>query len=175
MEITYRKPVPDEAEAFAALHVRCWRESLAGILPPELMANFSTAKRLPMWQARLADDKLFVMGAYADGLPCGFVMSGRADEAHIPDQDGHLWSLYIAAAQHRRGIGRRLVGFAAREWQARGGTSMTVGVLAENVQARRFYESLGAVLVKEGQYVWDGHPLADCIYLWKDLAKIAKD
>ena len=175
MEITYRKPMPEEAEAFAALHVQCWREAYAAILPPALMATFSTAKRLPMWEARLRDDKLFIMGAYADGRPCGFVMSGAAEEKYIPDQDGHLWALYIAAAQHRLGIGRQLVHVAVQHWQTLGGRTMTIGVLAENKPARVFYETLGAELVKFSKYNWGGFDLPDCLYIWNDLAKIGNN
>ena len=175
MQITYRKPEPHEAEAFAALHVQCWRECYPGILPAALMATFSTEKRLPMWQAALANPERFVMGAYADGQPCGFLMSGPSDEKYIPDQDGHLWALYIAASQHKMGIGRQLVYIAAQHWLARGGRSMTIGVLAENRPARAFYEHLGAELVKFSSYNWGGFDLPDCLYIWKDLAKIGNN
>jgi ribosomal protein S18 acetylase RimI-like enzyme len=172
--ITYRKPKPDEAEAFAALHVQCWRECYPGILPPELMSTFSTQKRLPMWQAALMNPQRFVMGAYADERPVGFVMSGTSDEKYIPDQDGHLWALYIAATQHKQGIGRRLVISATQHWLAQGGRSMTIGVLSENKPARAFYEALGGELVRNGTYNWGGFELPDCLYMWHDLAKIAK-
>jgi len=172
MEITYRKPEPDEAEAFATLHVQCWRECYPGILPAALMATFSTEKRLPMWKAALGNPERFVMGAYAGGQPCGFVMSGPSDEKYIPDQDGHLWALYIAAPQHRLGIGRHLVYVATQHWLARGGHSMTIGVLAENKPARAFYERLGAELARFSTYNWGGFDLPDCIYVWRDLAKI---
>ena len=160
MQITYRKPAPEEAEAFAALHVQCWREAYAAILPAALTATFSTEKRLPMWQAALVNRERFVMGAYVSGQPCGFVMSGPSDEKHIPDQDGHLWALYIAAPQHKMGIGRQLVYVAAQHWLSRGGHSMTIGVLAENRPARAFYERLGAELVSFSTYNWGGAGIA---------------
>jgi len=172
--IHYRKPRPDEAEAFAALHVQCWREAYADILPRELLASFSTQSRLPMWQAALVNPERFVLGAYADGTPLGFVMSGPSVEKHIPEQDGHLWALYIAAAQHRQGLGRVLVSTAAQHWLDRGGSTMTIGVLKENKRARAFYESLGAKLLKYNTYSWSGFDLPDCLYIWDDLAKIAK-
>ena len=174
MEITYRKPEPDEAEAFAALHVQCWRECYSTILPAALVATFSTEKRLPMWQAALMNPERFVMGAHADGQPCGFVMSGPSDEKYITDQDGHLWALYIAASQHKMGIGRQLVYGATQHWLARGGHSMTIGVLAENRPARAFYEHLGAELVRFSTYNWGEFELPDCLYIWKDLAKIGR-
>ena len=174
MEITYRKPSPAEAETFAHLHVKCWRETYPAYLPAELMATFSAEKRLPMWQASLVNPERFVLGAYADGIPVGFVMSGPSDEKHIPDQDGHLYALYIAASQHRQGIGRNLANAAAQHWLAQGGSTMTIGVLAQNLSARAFYESIGAKLLKYNTYNWDGFDLPDCLYIWDDLAKIAK-
>jgi ribosomal protein S18 acetylase RimI-like enzyme len=172
--IHYRKPRPDEAEAFAALHVLCWREAYPTYLPPELMATFSTEKRLPMWQAALVNPERFILGAYADDVAVGFVMSGATDEKHIPEQDGHLRALYIAASQHRRGIGRHLAFAAAQHWVGEGGSTLTIGVLTANKPARAFYERLGAELVGESTYYWDGFALPDCLYIWRDLAKIAK-
>ena len=174
MTITYRRPQPDEAEAFAALHVQCWRESYPAYLPPELMASFSTQKRLPMWQAALVNPQRFILGAYVGGRPVGFVMSGPSEEKFIAAQDGHLWALYIAATQHKRGIGRALVYAAAQHWLAMEGKTITIGVLAENKAARAFYEKLGAKLLKYGTYNWDGFDLLDCLYIFDDLAKIAK-
>ena len=51
---------------------------------------------------------------------------------------------------------------------------MTIGVLAENKRARAFYERLGAKLLKYKTYNWSGFDLPDCLYIWDDLAKIAK-
>ena len=173
-QITYRRPTFDEAEAFAALHVQCWREAYAEIVPPALLATFSTKTRLPMWQAVLANPQRFVLGAYAEGNPAGFIISGATEDKHIENQDGDIASLYIAASQHRKGIGRTLIGRAATDWLAQGGTSLTIGVLTENYSARRFYEEVGAKLVRQCTYNWGGFELHDCIYLLTDLAKFAK-
>ena len=172
--IHYRKPRLDEAEAFAALHVQCWREAYAEILPPELMATFSVQSRLQRWLSILGSDERFVLGAYADRVPVGFIISGPSEEKYIPNQDGHLSGLYIAASQHRQGIGRSLLAQGMADWLKHGGATMTVGVLAHNLPARAFYEALGASLVKMGTHDWDGHALPDCLYIWHNLAKIAK-
>lgn len=165
--ITTRRPRQDEAAAFAALHVRCWQESYQSFLPAELMASFTVETRLQMWQAVLANDGRFVLGAYAGAAPVGFVISGQGDERLIDEQDGHIWSFYIAKAHHRHGIGRQLFQAALRDWQGRGGSSMTIGVLADNLPARHFYEAMGARLVKTSVYDWAGFALPDCIYLMK--------
>lgn len=172
--ITYRKPKPDEAEAFAALHVQCWREAYTPILPLELVATFSSDMRLGMWQAATADSERFVMGAFSEAVPVGFIISGATKEKYIDAQDGHLWGLYICASEQNQGIGRKLVEMAHGHWVSQGGHSMTVGVLAANVPALRFYERLGETLFKHGTYDWNGFALPDCTYIWQNLAKLAK-
>ncbi len=170
--MNYHRPRFDEAEAMAAFHVQCWREAYVGIVPDELMGTFALQTRLPMWQAVILNAERFVMAAYDDGKAVGFVIVGATDEKNIENQDGHLWAIYIAESQHRRGIGRTLIAHAAAHWMAQGGTSMTVGVLAENFKARKFYESLGARLVKLTTYNWDGHDLPDAIYVFESLPSL---
>jgi ribosomal protein S18 acetylase RimI-like enzyme len=167
--IQYRRPRLDEAEAIAALHVQCWREAYSDILPLELLNSFSNQTRLPLWLAVIPNAERFVHAAYDDEKVVGFIISGDSDKKLIENQDGHLWGLYIAAEHSRLGIGRKLIASAAVDWLAKGGTSMTVGVLAENIRARSFYEALGAKLVKLGTYEWDGYPLPDTLYIFENL------
>jgi ribosomal protein S18 acetylase RimI-like enzyme len=170
--IEYRRPRLDEAEAFAELHVQCWREAYVEFIPPELVSTFSSERRLPMWQAVIPQPERFVLAAYDEAKPVGFVISGSTDEKHIENQDGHLWAIYIASQYHRKGIGRALIAVAAADWRAKGGRSMTLGVLAENASARLFYEKLGARFVKSSTYDWDGFKLADAIYVFEDLSSL---
>jgi ribosomal protein S18 acetylase RimI-like enzyme len=170
--IIYRRPLPFEAEAMAALHVECWREAYADILPAELMATFSVGMRLPLWQKVIPDEARFVLGAFDQAEPVGFVISGPSAENYIEDQDGNLDTIYIAASHYRRGIGRELLARAAEDWLQRGGKTMTVGVLAQNIRARSFYESQGARLAKLTIYNWDGHELPDAIYVFEDLLSL---
>ncbi len=156
----------------ASLHVQCWREAYAEILPAELMATFTAAKRIPLWRKVIPDETRFVLGAFDQSHPVGFVISGASNEKYIEDQDGNLDTIYIAASHYRMGIGRELLRRAAEDWLQRGGKTMTVGVLAENIRARSFYESQGARLVKLTTYLWDGHELPDAIYVFEDLKRL---
>lgn len=169
MTLEFRRPKSDEAGAMAALHVQCWREAYANILPEQLLSTFTDETQLPMWQVVIPSVDRFVLAAYVDGKVVGFVISGATDEKHIENQDGHLWSLYIAADYGRRGIGRHLISCVAADWMEKGGTSLTIGVLAENIRARSFYESLGARLVQLCTYEWDGYLLPDTIYVFENL------
>ena len=156
----------------AALHVQCWREAYSEIVPRELLATFSAEKRIPLWEKVIPDLERFALAAFDGDAPVGFVISGPGAERYIEDQDGNLDTIYIAASHYRRGIGRELLARAAQDWLARGGRTMTVGVLAQNLRARSFYESQGAKLAKLTTYNWDGHVLPDAIYVFEDLKRL---
>jgi GNAT superfamily N-acetyltransferase len=72
----------------------------------------------------------------------------------------------------RRGLGRRLVGTIAAERATHGATGMIAWVLAGNLAARRFFEALGAQLVVEQPFEWDGMPLVEAGYGWRDLPSL---
>ena len=171
MPLSYRRPNIDEVAAFAELHVQCWREAFTEILPADLVATFDAAQRVPMWQRCLADEKRIVVGAYDNGKPVGFIIAGKPLEHLLQGTDGQIDTIYIAASHYRMGIGRQLIGRAARAWQEQGGHAFTLGVLAENIRARSFYESLGAKLALLTTYNWGGYDLPDAIYVFDDLPK----
>ncbi len=174
--IKYRRPLPNEAETFAELHVQCWREAYVDILPSALMQSLDVGKRLPMWVKNLSDNSRIIFGAYDEGAAVGFIIAGKPVEELFDDMDGHIAAIYIAASQYRRGIGQALMSKVAGAWAEQGGDSLALGVLAENARARAFYESLGGKLIKTGTYEWDGFPLADAIYSFDDLpALLSKD
>lgn len=173
MTIRLARVSPEEAEAFAALHVACWREAYRSMVPDSLLAGVTPAVRLPIWQAALDDPARIVLGGYDSTGPVGFVMAGVALEPLFDGIDGHIQALYVTASYYRQGIGRRLLAATARGWLATGGQTLALGVLADNVRARRFYEALGGRLVKTGTYDWDGHQLDDAIYVFENLKQLA--
>jgi ribosomal protein S18 acetylase RimI-like enzyme len=167
--ITYRRPSPDEADAMAAFHVACWRESYADILPGTLMTSLVPSMRLTMWQSLPGNRERFVLTAWTEDLPIGFVISGPDPSPQAARTTGHIYGLYVARSQHRKGLGATLLKAAADDWLSRGGQTMTVGVLAANAPARSFYEAMGARVLRTGTYDWDGHQLAHVIYVFETL------
>ena len=172
--ITYRKPQPEEAEAFAALHVQCWQESYRGFVPNHLLDSAKPEDRFAMWRDITVNPRRIVIAAFDGGLPVGFTVAGEPHERILEDDDGQLAALYILKTHQRLGIGRELVIRAATEWLAMGGHSMSFSVFAENLTAIKFYEALGAAHVKDDVFDWGGTKLPTKTYLWQNLAKIAK-
>ena len=174
MTIAIRRPGPEEALAFATLHVTCWSEAYRGIVPAAILERAVPEGRLAIWRGVLADPGRIAFGACDDNEPVGFILAGPPLDALTDDIDGHVYALYVRASHQRQGIGRRLMGAAAKAWLGQGGTSLTLGVLEDNTGARRFYEALGGAFLKAGAYEWDGQPLRDAIYVFRDLPALAK-
>lgn len=94
--------------------------------------HFLAAADLAAIERQVAQDYLpraeLVVAAAEDGEPVGFMgLTGP-----------HVDALFVDPAWHGRGVGRLLVGHAARLHPA-----LSVDVNEQNADARRFYERLG--------------------------------
>ena len=54
--LTIRLPEPDDAPALAAVHVRSWRETYAGMLPERFYDETAQRRRRTMWDGLLRDE-----------------------------------------------------------------------------------------------------------------------
>ena len=83
------------------------------------------------------------------------------------DGSGELNKIYLLGEYQRLGLGRRLVGKAARRLLSQGVISMSSYVEPRNPSCR-FYEALGAEWLREPNgeinYSW---------YVWRDLPHLA--
>ena len=83
--------------------------------------------------------------------------------------NAELSAVYIVRDAQRTGIGRRLVAAVAAAQQAHGADGLIVWVIAANKAARAFYEHLGAQILVEQPFTWDGMDLVEAGYGWRDL------
>lgn len=173
-QITYHVPSVDDARAIAQLHVTSWQEAYDGMIPSGILENVDMADRTARWKSYLDVDGSPTYLARADGEAAGFIRAGPVKEPLAEGADGHIFALYILKRFHRLGIGRRLIGLAARDWLRQGGKALSVGVLTANQPARAFYEALGARFVRPDVYPWHGHNLAETIYIFDDLDELGR-
>ena len=88
-------------------------------------------------------ERLFVARTNRDGI-IGFVMfdlvDGRFEEDAVR---GNVSNLYVTPGYRNRGIGSELLDIAESELRDRGAIVVSLEVLAENADARWFYEQSG--------------------------------
>ena len=129
----------------AALRERQWREKLAR---PE-----------PGWFALVVQKP--------GGEIVGFVQGSRYANPDQPDYGGELGKIYLLRDYQRLGLGRRMMGEAARRFLADGVSSMLLFAAAENPSVA-FYERLGGERLREP----DGS-LSPGNFGWRDLRRLA--
>ena len=100
------------------------------------------------------------------------VAAAAAADADPTGTLGEVGSLYVHPDHQNRGIGRRLLLQLAACLAKKGVRSLHVGVLTANVDARRFYEALGAQHIGDRRFNEDGVLLPERIYAWADITSL---
>lgn len=173
MSIAFDEPTLADVEEVARVHVRCWQESYADLLPGEFLKNLSIDAKVTQWRQTISDPQVFTRVAREAGRIVGFVSCGPAREGVVKGADGEILAIYILKAHHGRKIGRSLIAAAARFWLSKGGHNLIVLSMAGNNQAGAFYEALGGVQVYEGSFDIAGTRIADKGHVFNNLAGLA--
>lgn len=110
-------------------------------------------------------DPADVLVAEASGVVVGYLALGHPTPLA---SNVHVWQVQAVAvdpSRARQGIGRALVRAAVEEATRRGGTRLTLRVLATNPSARALYETEGFAVegVLHGEFVLDGVEVDDLL------------
>ena len=96
-DITFRKAVPDDAEAVGSVHFRAWIETYTGLINKEYLSKLSAERSAGIFR-RTACENLFV--AVADGEIVGFCAYSASRDADIEncgENKGSMSSKRISA------------------------------------------------------------------------------
>ncbi len=110
-------------------------------------------------------DPADVLVAEASGTVAGYLALGHPTPLA---SNAHVWqvqALAVDPAHGRQGIGRALLRAAVTEATRRGGTRLTLRVLATNPSARALYEGEGFEVegILRGEFVLDGVEVDDIL------------
>jgi GNAT superfamily N-acetyltransferase len=173
MSAVIRRAEPADATAIAQVRVDAWRSTYKGLIPDAYLAGMKVEDSATLWNRVLSAPpnrtNTFVaeLGETVVGFASGLML---AEPKH--GFDAELSAVYLQREAQRFGIGRRLVREVAAAQRGHGATGLIVWVIAGNKGARAFYESLGAELVIEQPFNWDGMDLVEAGYGWRDLAPL---
>lgn len=164
----YRHAQHSDAEQIALLHAHSWRKTYRGLFDDDFLDKDAETNRLRVWQQRLSNNprNQLVQVAENRGIISGFICAyGNEDETWGSLID----NLHIAPDFQRQGIGTQLMA-EAFAWLKKNypDDAIYLWVMARNIQARRFYEKLGA---KNGGTIDKPNPVGggsalNCRYAW---------
>jgi len=144
--VVVRQAVPGDPPAMAALHVRAWRATYAGLIPDEFLAGLKVEDREAMWRRsvtapEVAPAERVILVAEQGGAVVGFAAAGHArgdDEFGL----GELYALNVDPPAWGRGAGRALLA-AATAWLDARFRASVLWVVERNPRARALYERAG--------------------------------
>jgi GNAT superfamily N-acetyltransferase len=172
--IDIRRATQNDATAIARVRVDAWRKTYKGMIPDTYLAAMRVEDSTTLWLRVLTASSnrtsVFVAtdGADVVGFAAGNLL---AEPKH--GLDAELTAIYLRGERQRAGIGRRLVAAVVAAERAQGATGLLTWVIAGNKGARAFYERLGAELLVEQPFQWDGMDLVEAGYGWRDLDALA--
>jgi GNAT superfamily N-acetyltransferase len=171
--ISIRAAQQDDAYGIAKVYVEGWRATYQGIVADEYLAQMTYEHLEQRWSRILnsGDGFLFVAEDGA-GTIVGFIWGGPEHQGY-PGYTGELHAIYVLNSHQGQDIGRKLTQALVRKMLEVGLDSMIVWVLRDN-PSRRFYEKLGATLVRTAPYQVPESDIVldDTGYAWDDIHMI---
>lgn len=112
-DVSCRVAWSDDAPAIAAVQVRAWRASYAGLLPAEVLSALDPSEFAEGWRASLAapkDARNRVLIGLERNLVTGFAITGPASDPDCdPVADGEITDLTVDPHKRSAGHGSRLM------------------------------------------------------------------
>jgi len=175
--LAIREAALSDAGAMGRVHVACWRETYAGLLPATALATLSASDRAAMWERILTSPELptKVFVCEADREIMALAACGVQRDAALSDKGfgSEVSAIYVLKSQQRRGIGKALMRTMASSLTGLGCAGMSLWVLRDNVGARRFYEKLGGRVVSEKEESRPYGTVVEVTYGWPDLRHLS--
>jgi GNAT superfamily N-acetyltransferase len=164
---------PADAEALARVHVAAWRETYAGLLSETFLARMSEPNHTRRFRHELTHprkDELTLAAMSREGM-FGYV-SGGPSRSHVPGE-AEIATLYLLRSAQGHGVGRWLLGDAARVLEGQGADTLIISVLAENSRARGFYEHHGGRADPPRREAGPGGAsIWEVTYRWPDIGRL---
>lgn len=169
--MTIRPAKPEDAPAIARVHVDSWRETYAGIVPDDFLANLKVERREAMWSKALRAGGVHGSGIYVAEMSTaqvvGFASGGKCRTPEL-GFSGELYAIYLMRSHQGQGVGRRLFDAVAHDLVQEGHKSMMLWVLEDNSTVS-FYKHLGGVATSSKVETIGGKPLNELALGWTDL------
>lgn len=174
--IVLRPATVKDAVAIAEVRIASWRATYRGVIPDASLDDMDVVDSAELWARILSTAPSKVVSVYvaeSDAGVIGFASGNMLAEKKF-GLNAELGAVYLAPHAQRVGIGRRLVAMVADTLSSHGASGAITWVISANKPARQFFEHVGAKLLVEQPYNWDGHDLVEAGYCWKDLHALAQ-
>jgi ribosomal protein S18 acetylase RimI-like enzyme len=146
-DVSVRVAWSADADAVAAVQVASWRETYAGLLPPEVLDSLDVAEFAEQWARSMtkpADARNRVLVALERNDVRGFAVTGPSTDPDAdPVTDGEIAELLVDRSTRGQGHGSRLLQAAVDTLRQDRFTRAVMWLRADDEVARRFLADAG--------------------------------
>jgi ribosomal protein S18 acetylase RimI-like enzyme len=133
-----------DARRIAQIHVETWRAAYRGQMPDAVLDELDVDRRAIFWNKHLATRPQGTLVVELENAIIGFCdLVPSRDKDSNPHEVGEIAAIYVQPEFWRKGAGGELCRFALRAARLQKYLSVTLWVLASNVAAQKFYETMG--------------------------------
>lgn len=146
-----------DAEGTAAVHVKGWQTSYVGMIEQAYLDNIDYDQRLELRKKILSSEGTLQLVVTFGEQIIGFADAGPLrpkpyNEQFFPSQEanvryGEIYAIYLLTEHQGKGLGKKLYQECRCWFKTQDYHQFFTWGLADNIRARRFYESEGGQLI----------------------------
>ena len=149
--IVIEKMKEDDIEQVAKILINSWKIAYRDIIDKTFLENLSLEEKIQKLKEQYKDGGYTIARNKDTNEVVGVTRFGkRLDELNrFTEYDGEIYALYVKPGLLRKKIGSRLLLHAKERLKEQGNHKMIIWCLKENEPSRKFYESMGGILLGE--------------------------
>lgn len=133
----------DDAKILGEIHSQSWKVAYKGIVPDEILNNITIKKRQKYFEKALTEGWEEDAIIFNDNKAVGLICIGKCRDIDKEGSCGEIWGIYLLPEYWNMGIGSELINWGVSELKKRNYDKVTLWVLEDNLNARKFYEKIG--------------------------------
>jgi len=133
----------EDAKVLGEIHSSSWKIAYKGIVPDSILDKISAENRCKYFEKALSEKFETDVLIYLDNKAVGLMAFGKCRDEDQDNTCGEIWGIYLLPEYWNRGIGAYLISWGLKELKNKNYEKVTLWVLEENLNARKFYEKMG--------------------------------
>lgn len=132
-----------DAKILGQIHALSWKVAYKNIVPDEILDNITIEKRIKFFEKALTEGWEEDALIFKDDIAVGLICIGKCRDNDKDESTGEIWGIYLHPNYWNQGVGTELITWGLNELKHINFKEITLWVLENNLNARKFYEKMG--------------------------------
>lgn len=133
----------NDAKVLGKIHSESWKIAYKGIVPDSVLDNITADKRERYFEKALSENLEEDTLIFVDNKAVGLMTIGKCRDNDRDNTYGEIWGIYLLPEYWNMGIGSHYINWGINELKNRNFKKITLWVLEDSLNSRRFYERMG--------------------------------